>query len=331
MATGPALNEIHDSVGWDRSLEAFEFVPPGQVASWSGNRYFRGHKILRFTSAKPGAIAVQGVLKRSLGIMQFVVDDGPILGKSCDEETLVAFIASLRERLGKSCVLSFSSIQPYEPAHEVWMRQAGFLRPCSMGLSPLTLYVDCSDGAQLEQGFSSEWRKNIRKAEKKGLVFEGFALADARVRENFVRIYSETFRIKGAAEHIDTAMLQDLASDSRWHVFFASQAGEPVSVQLIFVSKAFAFDFASGTNAEGRRLKASQFLWASVLRHLSRSGVRLFDVGRLGPGRYDSIDDFKRGSGGRPVAYLGEWSLSSRPWLQLAVGAVRYIKGRDRW
>src|SRR5215467_2326382 len=166
-----ALKEIQDSAEWDRLLRAFEFVPPGQVSSWSGSRSLRGLEILRFTSPTPGAIAVQGVLKRSLGLMRFVVEDGPILGKSCDEETLVDFVASLRERLGKSCVLSFSSIQPHDPVHEFWIRRAGFQRPCSMRLSPLTLYVDCFEGAHLGQGYGADWRKNIRKAEKRGLAW----------------------------------------------------------------------------------------------------------------------------------------------------------------
>ena len=51
--TCPTLNQIHNSVEWDRSLAAFGFVPPGQVTSWSGNRNFRGREILRFTSARP--------------------------------------------------------------------------------------------------------------------------------------------------------------------------------------------------------------------------------------------------------------------------------------
>ena len=331
MAACPALNEIHDAVEWDRSLEAFDFVPPGQVASWSGNRNFRGREILRFTSAKPGAIAVQGVLKRSLGIMRFVVEDGPIVGKSCDEETLVAFIAALRERLGKSCVLSFSSIQPHDPVHEFWMRRAGFQRPCSMLLSPLTLYVDCSEGGHLGQGYGADWRKNIRKAEKRGLVFEAVALADTRAREDLLAIYSETFRIKGVAEQVDARMLETLARDSRWQAFFASRDGRRVSMRLIFVSGVVAIDYVAGTSAEGRSLSASHFLAASILKHLGQSGVRSFDFGRIGPGRYDSIDYFKLGSGGRPVTYLGEWSLSSYPWLELAVGAVRCIKGQDRW
>jgi hypothetical protein len=326
-----ALTEVQDPAEWEKALAAFEFVPPGQAASWSGTRDFRGREILRFTSGRPGAVAVQGVLRRSLGIPRFVVDDGPILGRACDEETLVAFIAALRERLGETCVVSFSSIQPHDSRHEFWIRKMGFQRPYSMVLSPLTLYVDCSDCSRLEQGFSAEWRKNIRKAEKKGLVFEVASLADVGTREGFLAIYCETLRIKNAAEHIDAAMLEAMTCDLRWHVFFASHAGQRVSVQLIFISGKMAFDFASGTNAEGRKLKASQFLWASVLRRLGQSGVHLFDVGRIGPGRYDSIDDFKRGSGGRPVAYLGEWSLSSRPWFELAVGAARFVKRRERW
>jgi len=325
------LREIDDAGEWDRALSAFEFVPPGQVTSWSGTRDVRGREILRFTSAKPGAVAVQGVLRRRLGVVRFVVDDGPIIGMACDEGTLIGFVASLRERLGKSSMLSFSSIQPHDPMHELWIRKAGFQRPCSMVLSPMTLYVDCSDYGRLEKGFGADWRKNIRKAEKKSLVFETARLGDPDVVADLLAIYSETFRIKGAAEQIDAATLQTMALDPRWQVVFAAHDGRRVSMRLIFVSGAIAFDWVAGTTAQGRNLSASHFLMSSVLRHLGQSGVRLLDFGRIGPGRYDSIDHFKRGSGGRPVSYLGEWSLSSRPWLDLAQGTARFIKRRDRW
>jgi len=325
------LNEIHDSAEWDNALAIFEFVPPGQAAPWSARRDFLGCEMLRFTSAKPSAVAVQGHLKRSLGITRFLVHDGPILGKLCDEETLAAFVAALCERLGKECLISFSSIQPYEPTHEVWLRKAGFLRPWSAILSPLTLYVDCSDGLRLERGFSANWRKSIRKAEKNGLVFETVTLTDARVRDDLLALHCETLRNKGAAEHIDGPMLEALRPDSRWQVFFASHAGKRLSGRLVFVSGSTAFDFMAGTNAEGRKLSASHFLAASILKHLGQSGVRWFDFGRIGPGRYDSIDSFKNGSGGRPVAYLGEWSLSSRPWLEFVVGTAGFFKRRERW
>jgi Acetyltransferase (GNAT) domain len=326
-----SIIQIHDSAEWYRVLEAFEFVPPGQTPSWAGSRSFRGHEVLRFTGASPGTVAVQGVLKRSVGFTRFIGDDGPILGKACDEEIFVAFIAALRERLGKACVLSFTSIQPHEPVYEVWFRRAGFQRPWSTVLSPLTLYVDCSDSARLEENFSANWRKSIRKAEKNGLVFEAVAFADAGARKDLYALYTETFQIKGATAHIDVPTLEALARDPRWQVFFASHAGRRVSGRLVYVSETIAFDAVAGTSAEGRKLSASHFLMGSVLKHLGQSGVRAFDFGRIGPGRYDSVDFFKHGSGGYPVVYLGEWTLSSRPWLELVLGAVRFSKSHERW
>jgi hypothetical protein len=325
------FKEIDDPVGWDRILEAFDFVPPGQAASWSACRHMRRQEILRFTTAKPGVVAVQGALKRTLGILRYLVDDGPLIGNACDEQAFVSSIRALRERLGKGSVLSFSSIQGYQPEHEIWLRKAGFQRPWSAVLSPLTLYVDCSDSARLEQGFSSDWRRNIRRADKKHLAFQVIPLSDKRAREDFLAIYSETFQIKGAAELIDAPMLEGFGRDPKWCLFFAAHDGERVSARLVFVHRATAFDFAAGTNAEGRRLSASHFLLASVLKRLGESGVRSFDCGRIGPGRYDSVDDFKRGSGGHPAAYLGEWSWSSRPWLELALGAARLLRRYDRW
>src|SRR5215470_7188020 len=325
------LIEIRDPVEWDRALAAFEFVPPGQAASWSGSCHVRNHEILRFASTTAGAIAVQGVLKRSMGIKRFYADNGPVLGKACDEKLLLSFVAALRERLGKECLVSFSGIQIYDAQHEVWLRRAGFQRPWSAVLSSLTLYVDCSDSASFQQLFSADWRKNIRKAEKNDLTLEAIALADAAARQDFLALYTETFQTKGAQEQIDLPMLEVLGQDSRYRVFFASKDGRRVSGRVVFVSGTMAFDLAAGTSANGRKLSATHFLVASILKELGRSGVASFDFGRIGPGRYDSIDFFKQGSGGRPVAYLGEWSLSSRPWLEFAQGVVRFIRRGERW
>jgi len=325
------LSEIHDPAEWDRAVEPFEFVPPGQTASWSESHYFRGYNILRFVSAKPGAIAVQGILKRSLGITRFIVEDGPILGKVCNEEAFLAFVTALRERLGKTSIISFSSIQAHEPVHEIWLRKAGFQRPWSTALSPLTLYVDCHDNSRLEQGFSANWRKSIRKAERNGLVFETAALSNACARGDLFALCFETLQIKGVAMPIDVPMLEALGRDLRWRLFFASHAGKRVSARLVFVSGRSAFDAAAGTSAQGRKLSATHFLMASVLKHLGQSGVHWFDFGRIGPGRYDAIDFFKHGSGGRPIVYLGEWTLSSHPWLELMMGTVQFFKRHERW
>jgi len=325
------LHEIGDSAAWDQALQAFDFVPPGQTSAWSHSPQFRGHDMLRLVSPKPGAVAVQGILKRSMGVARLIVNDGPLLGKACDEETWLAFVEALKERIGKTSLVSFASMQPYDPVHEVWLRRAGFQRPWSSNASPLTLYVNCAKKAALDADFSQDWRKNIRKGKKKGLVFEAVGLADAQARADFLRLYFETFSIKGIDANIDTPMLEGLGADPRWFAFFSAEAGKRLSARLVFVSGAYAFDFAAGTSAEGRKLSSSHFLAACVLRHLGDAGVAEFDFGRVGPGRYDSIDHFKYGSGGRPVSYLGEWSSSSRPWLELAIAAAGFLKRSERW
>lgn len=326
------LNQIQDSIEWSRVLEAFDFVPPGQVAPWSGNNARRGGEVLRFAGASSGAVAVQGRLTRSLGIERFTAMDGPLLGKACDEGTFVAFIAALRERLGAGCILSFLSILPHDAMYEIWLRKAGFRRPWCTVLSPLTLYVDCSESGRLEDGFRADWRKSIRKAEKNDLVFEVAPLADKRTREDLSDLYTETFRMKGITNY---PAIPDFSaagkSGPRWLVFFASHAGKRISGRLVLVSGEIAFDTAAGTNADGRRLSASHFLMASILKYLGQSGVRSFDFGRIGPGRFDSIDHFKYGAGGKPVAYLGEWILSSHPWAEFAFGAAQFLKGHERW
>ena len=326
-----ALCEIHTSAEWDRALQSFHFIPPGQTASWSEGRYSGDHRIRRFISAKPGAIAVQGILKQSLGVSRFIAEDGPILGDACDEQTVSAFVLALRQRLGGTCLASFSNVQPHDPVLELWLRKAGLRRPWATILSPLTLYVDCSDASRFENGFTRDWRQNIRRGKKKGLTFEVGELADSSARADLLRIYSETYRIKRAVEQLDVSMLRALARDVRWRLFFGSHAGGRVSARLIFISGRTAFDFVAGATAYGRQISASHFLAASILRHLAESGVEAFDFGRIGPGRYDSVDYFKRGSGGRPVAYLGEWTLNSRPWFEFAFAGGGYLRRRERW
>jgi len=320
--------EITSTEDWLRCLDNYPVVPPGQTAVWEKSSYSKNHKILRFRSDVPGAIALQGTLKKQFPYPRFIVEDGPLIGSSCSEMDFLSFFTKLRTALGKSISIEISSIFPYQAHHEFLFRTAGFLRPLVSSSCPLTYRVQASPD---KSGFSSNWRHNYNRSLKNNLSFEVIDTPNDQDIKDFLEIYNQTAGIKGMRCHFDHDTLRSLSKDQNMKFFFVNQNGRRDSARMIYCSKSVAFDFLAGTTADGRKNYASYFMIANILSYCSQNGLQTFDFGRIGPGRYDSIDNFKKGVGGTLVQYLGEWVSPGHEYLQFVFGLMRFIKRNERW
>lgn len=323
--------QITDDLHWDECLSGFPVVPPGQASFWKNSRYFKQNTTLRFSSGVPGAVALQGALKRQWGVARFQIEDGPVIGPACTEELFVEFVQALKLHFNGAALLQLSSTLPYDPELEVWLRKAGFVRPPTMGQCPLTYYVDLTPDDQIEAAFTHNWRHNFTRSKKAGFQLEVCAGNDPVALKDFLSIYDETFEAKSADTHFDLEELTAMGRSSSLKIFFATQEGRRLSGRIVYFSGDRAFDFLAGTRKEGRKNYASYFLIANLLKSCSALGAKKFDFGRIGPGRYDSVQNFKKGVGGSLVQYLGEWELGSGFYLSFLFGLLRYLKRKERW
>jgi lipid II:glycine glycyltransferase (peptidoglycan interpeptide bridge formation enzyme) len=97
---------------------------------------------------------------------------------------------------------------------------------------------------------------------------------------------------------------------------------------LLFGEKASYSIAASGD--KGRKVGAAYAMIPQLIEHLKRIGIKEMDLGGTNPTAPSArgVDHFKKGFGGKPVEYLGEWEWSGAGWLRWGVNlAIRYKLG----
>jgi lipid II:glycine glycyltransferase (peptidoglycan interpeptide bridge formation enzyme) len=182
-------------------------------------------------------------------------------------------------------------------------------------------------------GFNQEWRRNIRKAEKSGvLVREG----DASDLPAFHRVYVETaardgFRPRGLPyfERMWAAMRAH--DPSRLRLFLATKDDDVLAATtLVTVGRHAWYSYGASTTAS-RDLRPSNAVQWAMIRAAHDAGCAVYDLRGIG----DSLatDDalfglirFKLGTGGEAVEYAGEWDLPLNRVLHRAVNA--YLRRR---
>jgi lipid II:glycine glycyltransferase (peptidoglycan interpeptide bridge formation enzyme) len=83
---------------------------------------------------------------------------------------------------------------------------------------------------------------------------------------------------------------------------------------VVFGDRAWAL--FSATSEEGRKVQASFGIFWAVIQHCQRLGVQSCDLAGIDPVGNHGVYRFKKGIGGVPLEYLGEWDWATSPWLR---------------
>lgn len=181
--------------------------------------------------------------------------------------------------------------------------------------------------ADLRSAMNQQWRRNLTRGAKAGVVVRDATAADI---EAFEDLYVETAR----RQHFTprprgylSGMLTKLAPHARLHV---AVHDERVLAGALTVRTGGRVCYQYGAStADDREVRAANTLhWQIVLDALS-TGARLYDMRGVTPGLQDDdpqagLIRFKAGFGGTATEYIGEWELTLRPvWYQAYRAYVR--------
>jgi lipid II:glycine glycyltransferase (peptidoglycan interpeptide bridge formation enzyme) len=177
-------------------------------------------------------------------------------------------------------------------------------------------------------GFNQEWRRNIRKADKAGVVVtEG----DADDLPDFHRVYVETaerdrFTPRGLPYFQRMWRVMRAEDDQRIRLFLARKDGEVLAATtLVTVGDHAWYSYGASTTA-GRDVRPSNAVQWAMIQAAHAAGASLYDL----RGISDTLDPahplfglirFKLGTGGHALEYAGEFDLPLNALLHKAVGA----------
>lgn len=216
----------------------------------------------------------------------------------------------------------------YNINYELGIRQAGFIRPMTLALCPLSIIVELDK--ELEP--SRIWRRQFKKAQEQNLSFRYIDKPNEDHIQFLCSMYGEMVKTKHLKSCLKESAIKILLKDSSFHLFFVySENGEPLAARVIYIMKNFSYDIIAANSDRARLIKGTTyFLMENIFLWLKKINVRHFDFGRIGPSLETSnhVYEFKSYSGGKEVQYNGEWIRSfKKSWLEYLI----VWKAHERW
>ena len=178
---------------------------------------------------------------------------------------------------------------------------------------------------QMLTGFNQLWRRNIKKAEKAGVVVERGTADDLPA---FHEVYVETahrdrFTPRGLAYFQRMFAAMSAEDPDRIRLYLARHEGRVIAATTwVRVGKHVWYSYGASSN-EGRDARPSNAIQWRMMTDALEAGAQVYDM----RGISDTLDpddhlfgllQFKLGTGGRAAEYLGEWDFALRPLMAKA-------------
>jgi vancomycin resistance protein VanK len=183
------------------------------------------------------------------------------------------------------------------------------------------------------RGMNQLWRRNIKKADKAGVevtTTDAAAPPDAIAADigRFHDLYVETARRDGFTprplDYFRRMFLGMGAEDpDRIRLFFATHEGDLVAATIMVRVGAHTWYSYGASSTAKREVRGSNAVQWAMMRRAIADGADVYDLRGITP-TLDAEDShvglvqFKVGTGGEAVEYVGEWDLPLRKTLYTA-------------
>jgi peptidoglycan pentaglycine glycine transferase (the first glycine) len=336
-----------DAAAWQALLGATSFGDFLHDWAWAAVAAFDGQPQRRYLLEEAGeVVAIVAAQERRLwgGRTFWYVPHGPVLDYDDPRarDWVRAMVAGLRE-VGRQHGAVAVKLEPRLAADEsgiATLERRGLRRLPDVLQVGQTRVVDLADDEALLAGFDKDTRYSVRRAEREGVVVE--IADDAREttaidalhelvvvtqrRAGFPLPPRERYRVAWRA----------LAGAGRAVILEARRDGTLLASGMLVIEGAQSFYLFSGSRREERgepKRYASYALQWAMLRLARDRGVRRHDLWGVAPpdARSDhpwyGVGLFKKGFGGREVAWAGSWDLVVDPTLYRLRSAIGMARG----
>jgi lipid II:glycine glycyltransferase (peptidoglycan interpeptide bridge formation enzyme) len=189
----------------------------------------------------------------------------------------------------------------------------------------------------LLKGMNQLWRRNIKKAAKEGVeVTVGSTLGrDLKAFHDLYVHTAERDRFTPRPRRYFETMFAALSAEDpdRIKLYLAHHQGDLVAATVLVRVGAHAWYSYGASSTEKREVRGSNACQWAMIRDSLAAGCDVYDLRGITP-TLDSDDphigliQFKVGTGGRAVRYVGEWDLPLRPVVYRAFDLYMRRRGR---
>jgi hypothetical protein len=319
------------AVAWDAAMERLAGVTLYQIYAWGEARSALGWKPVRLVARdeKQNIVAlVQGLARRAgPGVSLCWIPGGPAGAvEVCGAELRAALLRAV----GTAWLYCrMNALRPSQADDVGSLVTRGWKRPWHLLTTGLSLSYDLRpDEVARRAAASGNWRHNLRRSDKYGLVVTRW---NEPVAEEISTIYRDMEALKGLEQQHSLeeirAMLNTLGD--RLILFRCRDAsGTTIALRGCGYFGAQAWDLLAAAAPAARKVYASHAILWAITEECRRLGVENYDLSGVDPIGNKGVYDFKKGTGAAHQQYLGEWEWSNLPGLRWAANlAMRFRKG----
>lgn len=304
---------------WDLVLDDFPLKGYLNTVSWGMHLSNLGWKILRLELSnlkKPVAYCQIFIKSYPFGIGVVFIPDG-IIG---DYKYLSSLQYDLTRILGlRFCYVRLRESKALHADDCIKFFAAGWERPIYCRATGLTMTLDISGTMeQIKSGFFKNWRKALKKSLK-----APFEIVEFRDVKSIAKLYFELKKLKNLSvgeiyseDYIKS--LLDTHKDKLIVLGAIDCNGDLVSIRGAICHKLNATDMIAATSTVGRSLSASNAVLFDLLKFCKSKGCISYDLNGIDPKSGKGVYQFKKGTGSKAKAGLGEFEWSNSKILKWA-------------
>ncbi len=309
---------------WDAQLLKFAEPCAYQTSSWGNHRVDFGWKILRLVHESQKSCAAQVLVKTKFGTSIAWVPGGPVgdlitLDKGFDELIL--------KLTGYSRLfIRLNSLEPTDSNSQHSLRANGWQPAKSKFSTGLSLiYPLQAEELSRRELLTTNWLRNLRRGETRNVdpyIWSNYSA------EDIANIYQQLDEYKGLETNVDTPSLEtisSLISKCRKNLLLVrcdDSNGNPLAIRGALYLGKKAWDIFAATSPVGRKQYSSYVTTWKLFSACVDMKITNYDLSGIDPINNKGVYDFKKGTGAKEVAYLGEWDRGSPSFIGPLAGRL---------
>jgi hypothetical protein len=326
---------------WDGKLEKFDDFNFQQTYSFGEFGNAAGSQVFRamLVDGARTLVMAQGVIRRTLfGARILVIRGGPVYQASKNEDTnlkhLRTFLQKLVQDTGeryRCFYINMTMTGERSVPQEIAIREAGMAKPYFERAPYLTYMLPIHADLEVNmKAFDSKWRNQLRRAESANPVVRWGN--DDALLASYLALHNAMCRIKSLENYaLDRESLVNMRRHfgEKLQFLVMSNGDRDVCGCAVIITGNKAYYYYAAANEEGRTGYFSNAMVWRLIGKLRDLNVTELDMAGADPVRNWGGYHFKKGTGGRPYAYSGEWDLGAPRFIKLLMNAALYWRTRQ--
>jgi len=309
---------------WDALVERLGATTPFQLSAWASFRESFGWQPTRLIT-QDGKSAAQ-LLVKGVGPVQVAWGAGAPLGV-VTPSLLRDLVREIKHLLNARVLyLRLADHAPHESSRVAAFRAAGWTttkKPAG-SLKTLVRSLDV-DTAPLSVSYSSNWSRNLRRGRQRGVIAEEWHSPDTQLIADLHRDVEDLKQPFHAEWRSEPAALEQLLECFRERIVIVKahdHTGAVLAVRAAVIIGRHAYDFLAATSKKGRKTYASNVALDALLGSLVARGISNYDLGGVDRTNNKGVFDFKHGTGGTELSYVGEYETTTPRMMQRALATL---------